>query len=411
MLIVKAFKYRLKTNTELEQKLLQFAGCCRRVWNDALAIQRKRKEEGLKYLRYVDLAKELVTWKKNEETIWLNDAPSQSLQQTLKDLDKATWDAFKVKGRGEPNVKKKGIHYSFRYPQGVKVDNRRVFLPKLGYVGFHKSRDIVGKIKNTTVNKEGKHWYVSFQTEYEIDEPVNHNLDKTIGLDFGVVDSIAASSQGDLPKANNSFRKYQSKLANEQRKLSRKTKKSKNWFKQLKKVNALHTKIKNIRKDYLQKLSTTITKSHGVVMIEDLKISNLTKSAKGTLENPGRNVKAKSGLNKAILDQGWHSFTLMLGYKLKWLAGKLVKVDPKYTSQTCSECGTVEKESRISRDIYECISCGHKEHADINAAKNIRAAGHAVLACESNQTIDRKQESVDLSNHMLPINLESPCFS
>ncbi|MBN9543646.1 MAG: transposase [Alphaproteobacteria bacterium] len=403
MELVKAYCYRLKTNDEIEQKLFQFAGCCRFVWNKALGIQKQRKEEGQKYLPYEELAKELTLWKKEEELVWLKDAPSQSLQQTLKDLDKAIWDVFKVKGRQDPRFKKKGVHYSFRYPQGVKIDNRRIFLPKIGFVGFFISKEVEGTIKNTTVSKEGNHWYVSIQTECEVEEPRHSHNDKVIGLDFGVVDSIAAASSGDMPKAISSFRLHQNKFALEQRKLARKEKFSQNWYKQKKKISALHNKIKNIRKDYLQKLSTTISKSHGVVVIEDLKISNLTKSAKGTIEEPGRNVKAKSGLNKAILDQGWHNFTTMLEYKQKWLGGKLIKIDPKYTSQKCSSCSHVSQDNRPKREIFECVECAYQDHADINAAKNIRAAGHAVMACGSNQVIGRKQESVEMSNHFLPV--------
>jgi len=118
-----------------------------------------------------------------------------------------------------------------------------------------------------------------------------------------------------------------------------------------------------------------------MIVVEDLKIANMSRSARGTIENPGKQVKAKSGLNKSILDQGWGEFKRQLNYKLEWQGGTFVKVNPRYTSQRCSDCGFVSKDNRLSQSVFRCINCSHAEHADTNAAKNILAAGHAVIAC------------------------------
>ena len=118
-----------------------------------------------------------------------------------------------------------------------------------------------------------------------------------------------------------------------------------------------------------------------MVIIEDLKISNMSKSAKGTKETPGKNVKAKSGLNKSILDQGWYDFRRQLEYKLNWLGGKLIDVYPRYTSQRCSKCGIVSKENRLSQFKFKCVNCSHTLNADLNASLNILAVGQTVLAC------------------------------
>ena len=112
-------------------------------------------------------------------------------------------------------------------------------------------------------------------------------------------------------------------------------------------------------------------------MIEDLKTSNMSKSAKGDLENPGRNVKAKSGLNKAILDQGWSEFKRQLEYKSKWSGGKVVPVPARNTSRECRKCHHIAKENRRSQAIFKCVKCGHTENADVNASCNILAAGWA----------------------------------
>ena len=205
-----------------------------------------------------------------------------------------------------------------------------------------------------------------------------------------------------MPKAICGIEKYQEKMKNIQKKIARQKKGSKNRGKAKERLGRLYRKISDIRKDYLQKLSTNITKSHGVVVIENLQIKNMTRSAKGTIENPGKNVKAKSGLNRSILQQGWGMFINMLEYKLSYNGGRLIKVDAKYTSQKCSHCGHTEKENRKTRSSFVCKSCGYEEHADINAAKNIKAAGHAVLACGSNHISGRNQESVGTSNLLLP---------
>ncbi len=135
-----------------------------------------------------------------------------------------------------------------------------------------------------------------------------------------------------------------------------------------------------MRKNFLHKLTTHIAKNHGVVVIEDLRVKNMTRSAKGTIRSPGKNVAQKRGLNRAILRQGWGEMEQMLAYKLDRNGGTLVKVSPAYTSQMCGQCGVVDRRSRTSQAVFACAACGHMAHADINAARNILAAGLAVTA-------------------------------
>jgi putative transposase len=138
-------------------------------------------------LRYVEIAKLLTGWKKEEETAWLAEAQSQTMQQTLKFLDKAIKEAFDKKNpKRFPRFKKKGKSTdSFRYPQGFKLDGNRIFLPKIGWVRFIKSREIEGSLRNVTVSRRGDHWYVSIQTEREIDEPI-HSSTSAVGIDLGI---------------------------------------------------------------------------------------------------------------------------------------------------------------------------------------------------------------------------------
>ena len=189
---------------------------------------------------------------------------------------------------------------------------------------------------------------------------------------------FATLSDGTHVEALNSFRKHEMKLARLQRKLSKKQRLSSNWQKQKRKLQKHHRKIANVRKDFLHKLSTTISKNHAMVVMEDLQIKNMSRSASGTIEQPGRNVSAKRGLNKAILDQGWFEFRRQLTYKLAWRGGKLIAISPQYTSQTCNHCGYTDKANRKTQAQFICTACGFEANADHNAALNILAAGHAV---------------------------------
>ena len=372
MIIRKGYKYRLKTDAETRQQFAQHAGACRFVWNKILATNEHRYISNTPRIGFADACKLVKLWRESNEYGFLADVHSQALQQALRDLDRAYINCFE--GLAEPpNFRKKFLDDSFRFPQGFKVDGSRVYLPKIGWVWFWKSRDIEGTIKNVTVSRRGEHWYVSFQTEIEVDEPV-HPATAAVGIDLGVV-CFAALSDGQLIEPLDSFRKHEERLANEQRKLSLKVKFSNNWTKQKRVVNRVHQKIANCRHNFLHQHSTEISKNHAIVVVEDLKVKNMSRSASGTLEAPGKNVAQKFGLNKAILDQGWGMFRTFLEYKQGWRGGETIAVAPQYTSQKCAECGHVSRENRPSQALFSCVACGHRDHADVNAARNILAAG------------------------------------
>lgn len=346
-------------------------------------------------MRYFEMDYFSKLLKASDEYGFLKEAPSQCLQQKLKDLDKAYRDGFDKKQvrKWLPKLRKKHLHSSFRFPEPkhIEIDNRRMKLPKLGWVGFFKSQPIVGAIKNVTLSYSGGHWYASIQVEQELKAPKIHST-SIIGLDMGI-SSFVTTSAGEHISPINAFRKLEARLKRLQRKLSKKKRFSQNWRKIKTKIQRLHQKIGHIRKDFLHKTSTLLSKNHASIVVEALKVVNMSKSESGTKESPGRCVKAKSGLNKSILDQGWGEFKRQLGYKLDWNGGDLIEVPARYTSQQCSACGHTTKENRTSQAKFECISCGHKTHADVNAAKNILAAGHAVLACgEKTLVSSMKQE-------------------
>ena len=363
-----------------------------------------RHDSGEKLLCYNDLCTFLMSLKHTEDTSWLSLSVAQVLQQALKDLCVAYKNMFEdiVKAKKglikfsdvrEPKFKKKHkTRESFRFPQGFKLNGSSIFLPKVGWVRYFKSRGILGTLKNVTVSLDAGHWYASIQTEREIQAPVHHSA-SMVGIDMGVA-NFAVTSDREFLAPLNSFRKLEKKLAWDQRKLARKVKFSANWKKQKARISRLHSRIADARNDYLHKHSTTIAKNHGTVVLEALQVSNMSKSAAGTQEAPGRNVKAKSGLNKAILDQGWGNFRLMLGYKLRERGGFLLQVPAQYTSQTCPDCGHVDPGNRKTQAKFECLACGFAEHADFVGALNILAAGQAVSACGEavHQGSSRKQE-------------------
>lgn len=380
---LQAFKYELRPDGQQQRQMRRFAGSCRFVFNKALALQKARYEQGEKKLGYAGLCKELTAWRNGPETPWLKDAPVHPLQQTLKDMERAYANFF-AKRAGFPRFKKKGQSDSFRYPdpKQIKLDqgNARIFLPKLGWLRYRNSREVLGTVKNVTVSLSGGKWFVSIQTEREVVQPLPQSR-TAVGIDMGIV-RFASLSDGSYLEPLNSFKRHESALRKAQQAMSRKTRFSNNWKKAKTRVQRIHSRIGNTRRDYLHKATTTISQNHAMVCIEDLQVRNMSKSAAGTTEVPGRRVRAKSGLNKAILDQGWFEFRRQLDYKLVWNGGYLIAVPPQNTSRTCPACGHVSKDNRQTQARFACVECDFEENADLVGAMNVLRAGHARFACE-----------------------------
>jgi len=276
-----------------------------------------------------------------------------------------------------PQFKSKNDKQSFTYEfgKGAKLlPDYQVELSKIGVIKYFKDRrEIVGKPTTCTVSKKNNNWYISIHTKCEVNDPI-HGSNKSVGIDLGVKKFAALyDNEGNEEIINGEgfYRKLEKKLAREKRILSRRVEHSKNWYKQNLKVNRISEKIARCRRDFLQKNSTKIVEKYGKIVLEDLSIKNMSKSSKGDNEKPGKNVKQKSGLNKSILDQGWYEFRRELEYKSKWRGGIVEVVDPKYTSQSCSQCGHVWSGNRKSQSVFSCENCGFEHNADLNAAKNI----------------------------------------
>lgn len=387
MLLRKARVYRLYPTHEQAATLGQWVGAVRATYNVALDQRRVFWKPGRTF-NFASQCREVTALRAAFD--WVRDVPVHALQQAIKDLDRAyqNWWA----GRAEaPSPRKRGKNDAMRFPDPATFAFRRlskrlgeVKLPKLGWVRLRWDRAIPGTVKNITVGRRAGVWTVAAQYEVEVVDPAPSTL-PAVGIDRGV-EVFAALSDGTTVAAVNHGKKALRSLARAQRRLSRKKKGSNNRRKQVRRVARLHKRVGNCRKDFLHKASTDIAKNHGAVVLEKLEIRNMVRSAAGTVEAPGRNVRAKAGLNRAILDQGWGMFRIFLAYKLAERGGRLIEVPAQNTSRTCSACGVIDACSRRSRARFECVACGHVANADINAAINIkRRADSPVLPVEASR--------------------------
>ena len=389
---------------EQARDMHRFAGSCRFVYNKALAMQKDNHEAGKKFIGFAGLCKALTGWRQGDETPWLKEAPCHPLQQALKDLERAYKNFFE-KRADFPSFKRKGSGDRFRYPdpKQIKLDqaNDRILLPKLGWIRYRNSRDVLGEVRNVTVSQSGGKWFASIQTQREVEQPLP-TATTAIGIDVGIA-RFATMSDESYIAPRNSFKKHQQRLARYQRRLSRKVKNSRNWKKAKARVQKIHTGIANARKDFLHKITTTISQNHALVCIEDLQVKNMSKSSKGNSEQPGKKVAQKSGLNRAILDQGWGDFRRQLAYKVAWNGGMLLAVAPHHTSQTCPACAHVSKDNRQTQAKFLCVDCGYENHADVVGAINVLARGHRVLACgetvQSGRSVKQEPTEATAQNH------------
>jgi putative transposase len=221
---LQAFKFELRPTGAQRQKMRCFAGSCRFVYNKGLALQKQRFDAGEKKLSYAGLCKLLTQWRSDADTSWLKDAPTHPLQQALKDLERA-YTHFFAKRAAFPRFKKKGQHDSFRYPdpKQIRLDppNSRLFLPKLGWLRYRNSRTVLGRVRCLTVSLSYGKWFVSIQTEREVERPVPRG--GAVGIDLGVV-RFATLSDGTFYAPLNSFKRHATALRKAQQALSRKQK-------------------------------------------------------------------------------------------------------------------------------------------------------------------------------------------
>ena len=374
-MIFRGFTFALRPTPEQAEKFAQAAGVCRLVWNLALE---QRRHHWRNYqartgnnLNYVTQARELTALR--AEVDFIREVSQTAEQYALKALDDAFRRAFKGTA-AYPQPKKKGVHDAFTVNgREVAVErlNRRwgrVRLPKIGWVKLRMTRDLAGKMTEATVSLTPLGWHLSIGCKSEGEVP---DVGGAVGVDRGVAVPLMLSD-GTPYRLPETMALLDRRIRKAQRIASRRKRGSNRCRKAQRRVSALSAKRARIRKHWAHETTTDITRRFGTVVVERLRTKDMTKSAAGTKEAPGRNVAQKRGLNRAILNVGWHQIETMLSYK----AHRVVRVDPRYTSQTCSCCGTVDSRSRESQSSFVCTACGFRANSDHNAAINILQRGN-----------------------------------
>ena len=307
-----------------------------------------------------------------KQEVWLQKYHSMTVRYTLKHLQDAFKRAFKH--GGFPKFKSKFRDTpSFTIPAYIQIKNNRILIPKVGYMKMvRKGEDKYqhGTAKRATVKLVGDKWFVAIM--YKLPEPAVKDNGLAIGIDMNC--NNIATSEGEIHYAPDT-KSLDIRKKRWQRKQARRFQKGKvqtnrHTFAK-NRVAHFSKKIANKMQDWRHQTTTAIANTHSTVCIENLKTVNMSKSAKGTIENPGTNVAQKRGLNRVILKTGWGEIKRMFEYK----ADKLVKVPPHHTSQKCSKCGHTDKNNRKSQAGFKCLACNYAVNADINAALNILVRG------------------------------------
>jgi transposase len=354
----------------------------RYVWNLAVEQHRHWRLGRACAPGYLEQCRQLTSAR--AEYAWLAAGSQMVQQQALRDFAKAISAFFDPHNpAGRPTWRKAGRHEGFRIVgrRGRQWDVRRlsrktgaVWVPKAGWVRFRWSRAIPDGVKSYRVTMDrADRWHVAFAA---VPEPVPApGNDQTVGIDRGVAVS-AALSTGELLHAPSLIKREHSRLQRLQRQLARARRGSNRRSRVKLAIARFRARETDRRKDWAEKASTDIARRFDVIRTEDLHIRGMTRSARGTRDNPGRNVRQKAGLNRGILRSGWGLLVRRLEEKAP---GRVEKIDPAFTSQRCSACGQVDRKSRESQAVFRCTACGYACNADVNAARNI-AAGHAVTA-------------------------------
>lgn len=373
--MLRVVKVRLYPNNEQKQKISQHFGSCRYVYNMLLDAKIKAYECGDNLSAY-DLKKRLVPMKKAEGGAFLKEVDSTALQNSVLKIDVAYKNFFRrVKQDGAigfPRFKSKHNPHQSYQSSTANIQGKKIYLPKIGLVKakFHRGK-IIGKVKTVTVSCEANQYFTSINYENGLEQSCGTNNGKSIGIDVGVK-VFAYTSENEIinPSKEHQLDKDIAKMIKAQKSLSRKKKGSANRAKAKAKLTKKHLRIKNKRNDFLHKISYKLSENQ-TIKVEDLKIKNMSKQAKGSVENPNMRASAKSGLNRSILQQSWGKFFEMLEYKLERNGGELIRVYPKHTSQKCSSCGHISKENRLKQAQFICTSCNFTANADYNASINI----------------------------------------
>jgi putative transposase len=360
MLIHKAFVFKLKPTGEQEQAFWRYVGACRWVWNRFLDERQTAYKETGESLSMYEQKRQLSILKAQSETSWLSEIHSQVLQEVVLNLQRAFQNFFDKRAASPRFKSRKNPAQSFSYPQGVKVDENQVYLPKIGWVRFRKSREVEGAIKRATVHHKASGWYVSILCEIEVPDPMPTPLapSTTIGLDLGLTDFVVTSN-GERVPAPKFLRKAEKKLAKAQRALARCKRGSNRYAKQKRKVARLYERVANARKHFLHQLSTRLVRENQAIVAENLSVKGL----------------ARTRLAKSVHDAGWGEFLRQVAYKCEWQGKVFHQIDRFFPSSKLHAACGMSNTLSLSDRTFVCQGCGEVLDRDLNAAQNIKRQG------------------------------------
>lgn len=360
-----SYEYRIYPNAAQRETIARTFGCCRFVYNRALAARKSAYNAGEKVPSIFQIDKMLPKWKADPETAWLKEADSRALQQSLRDLGKAYGNFFQAPGKvGFPRFKSKRARQSYRTTKVEVLDSRHVKLPKLGAVKARVSRMPEGRVLSATVKQapSGKYFVSLCCTGVPMAGPAPEGT--AVGVDVGI-ESLMTLSDGTKIENPKAAARLARKLAREQRRLSRKKKGSSNHERQRVRVARAQEKVANVRKDAIHKATSKLAGENQAVCLEDLNVMGMLRNRR---------------LSKAVADASFSEIARQLEYKCAMRGGAVVKVGRFFpSSKACSACGHVLEELPLSTRRWECPECGTVHDRDVNAARNILAEGARIL--------------------------------
>jgi len=386
-MVNKTYRFRLFPTAEQEILLAKHFGCTRYVYNHFLNERKEQYQADKKSDNYYKQAATLTKLKKEEDTKWLKEVNSQTLQFALRSLDTAFLNFFRGNAQF-PKFKSRKHKNTFTIPQFGKLEDGKIIIPKFkDGIKVKLHREVKGKIGKMSITKTptGK-YYVSIFTEQEVEELPKTN--KQVGIDLGLKDFVITSDNKKY-KNNRYTKKYAKQLKKAQQHLSRKQKGSNGFEKQKLKVAKIHEKIASCRLDTLHKVSKELVESYDLISIEDLNVKGMIKNHK---------------LSKHIADASWGNFVTLLQYKCDWYGKELVKVNRFYpSSKTCGDCNWINQELKLSDREWTCKSCGAIHDRDVNASRNILKEGLKIFGQGlSNTKVERKLDVNNNAHSMKP---------
>ncbi len=366
-----------------EAALYRMAGARRYVYNWALERRRSYYAEYGQGIAASQLSRELTRLKQAPKTAWLKEANAQALQQALKDVERAFGNFFEKRGRFPRFRSRKAGHFTFRIPQRIKVEDGKVFVPKIGWVRIRQSRAVEGKPKSATFKRDAcGHWYVCLTAEFEIPDVDPPLPERPVGVDLGLINFLVLSN-GEMVKAPRFGRKASRKLRRAQKDLSRRKPGSRRREKAKRYVARIHRKVRNQRSDFLNKVTTDLIRKYDCICVEDLNNEAL----------------ARTKLSHSVLDAAFGEFRRQVKYKAAWNLRLFVEIDRFYPStKLCSQCGMVNATLTLSERTWICV-CGAQHARDLNAARSILAEGLRMLAVGHTDNPNARGEPVSLLNN------------